>query len=122
MTKRPLLRYTATRVESSKAGVYTLSGRLTGDRESYELLEAIGAAVEDGVRHVVLDLEALEFSNSSGLGIIASIYNLVHPHAGRLVVVGAGDMIRKSMEIIRLWELVGHARSVEDALLQLPEV
>jgi len=120
MTKRPLIRYTATRVASSQASIYALSGRLTGDRESYELLEAITTAVEEGVRHVVLDLDGLEFSNSSGLGIIASIYNLVHARQGRLVVVGAGDMVRKSMEIIRLWDLVGHARSVEDALLELP--
>lgn len=121
MSQRPLLRYTTTRVPSSQAGVYTLSGKLTGDRESYALLDGITADCEDGLRHVVLDLEALEFSNSSGLGIIASIYNLVHARDGKLVIVGANDRVRLSLEIIRLSQLVTHARSVEDALLQLPD-
>jgi len=121
MTNRPLIRFTATRVESSLAAIYTLSGKLTGDRESYALLDAITAAVESGLRHVVLDLTALEFSNSSGLGIIASIYNLVHGKGGMLVVVGASDRVRMAMEIIRLWDLVAHAKSAEEALLQLPE-
>jgi anti-anti-sigma factor len=96
-------------------------GRLTGDRESYALLEAVTEAVEAGQRHVVLDLSALDFSNSSGLGIIASIYDLVHAKAGLLVIVGAGDRVRLSMEIIRLWALVEKAPSVEEALLLLPE-
>lgn len=121
MSQRPLLRYTTTRVPSSHAGVYALSGKLTGDRDSYALLDAITADLEDGLRHVVLDLEALEFSNSSGLGIIASIYNLAHARDGKLVLVGANDRVRLSLEIIRLSQLVGHARSVEDALLQLPD-
>jgi anti-anti-sigma factor len=121
MSNRPLIRFTATRVESSLAAIYTLSGKLTGDRESYALLDAITAAVESGLRHVVLDLSALEFSNSSGLGIIASTYNLVHGKGGRLVIVGASDRVRLAMEIIRLWDLVAHAKSAEEALLQLPE-
>ena len=120
MSKHPLIKVTSTRIESSQAGVFALTGRLTGDRESYQLLESITEAVDEGLRHVVLDLSALQFSNSSGLGIIASIYNLVHAKQGVLVVVGATDMVRKAMEIIRLWGLVEHADSVEAALLRLP--
>lgn len=121
MSNRPLIRYTTTRVESSQAGIYALSGKLTGDRESYALLEAVSEAVESGLRHVVLDLSELEFSNSSGLGIFASIYNLVHGKAGMLVVVGASDRVRMAMEIIRLWDLVAHAKNAEEALLLLPD-
>jgi anti-sigma B factor antagonist len=98
-----------------------LSGKLTGGRESYALLDAVTAELESGLRHAVLDLEALEFSNSSGLGIIASIYNLVHTKDGMLVIVGANGRLRLAMEIIRLWALVENARSVEDALLRLPD-
>jgi anti-sigma B factor antagonist len=121
MSQRPLIQFTSTSLPSSQVGIYALSGKLTGDRESYAMLEAISEAVAAGQRHVVLDLSGLEFSNSSGLGIIASIYNLVHAKAGLLVIVGAGDRVRLSMEIIRLWALVEKAPSVEDALLLLPE-
>ncbi len=121
MSNRPLIRYTSTRIESSQAGIYSLSGKLTGDRDSYALLEAVTEAVDSGLRHVVLDLSALEFSNSSGLGIFASIYNLVHGKGGMLVIVGAGDRVRMAMEIIRLWDLVAHAKNAEEALLLLPD-
>jgi anti-anti-sigma factor len=120
MSKRPIVNVTTTPAPERQAAVYGLSGKLTGDRDSYAFLDEVTEAVEDGLRHVVLELSGLDFCNSSGLGIIASIYNLVHAKGGVLVVVGANDVVRKAMEIIRLWALVENADSVEAALERLP--
>ena len=119
MAKRPLLKVESEYPEGRMAGVHRLAGRLLGDQESYGLLERVQTDIEDGRRHVVIDLAEMEVANSSGMGILASMYNFANSGEGTLTIVGANDRLREGLKIIMLWDLIGNAESVEAALAAL---
>ncbi len=121
MAKRPLLKIESEYPEDLAVGVHRLAGRLLGTPEGYGLLERVEVDIDEGRRHVVLDLGGLEFANSSGMGILASMYNFAKTAEGTVTIVGAGDRLREGLSVIMLWDLVKKAESVDGALAALGE-
>lgn len=53
------------------------------------LREAVVEATDAGVRNVVVDLDGVEFIDSSGLGVLVACLKRLREHDGRFVVVAA---------------------------------
>lgn len=119
MSRRPLLKIETSYPEGLEAGVHRLAGNLLGDQDGYGLLEKIKDDIEDGRRHVVLDLDGVAFANSSGMGILASIYNCAKAADGTLTLVRPNERLEQGLKIILLLDLVVRAASVEEALAAL---
>ena len=115
MSKRPLVEVESTSLEDPAAGIFKLSGKLFGDQSGYDLLEKIRDEIKEGRTHIILDLNKLTMANSSGLGIIASVFNGTKEVNGSLTLVGASEMIQKLLKVIMLWDLVQHNDTVEGA-------
>ncbi len=67
------------------------------------LQEALEPAVADG-GDVTLDLSGLAFMDSTGIQVIIRAAHGLSGR-GRLILVGAGDLVRRSLERIRLGQL-----------------
>lgn len=77
-----------------------------------QLDSAVQQAVGDGLRLVVLDLSALSFCDSSGLGGLLRAARVLREADGTLLVAGAHDAVQRLLQLT----------SMERALTIVPDV
>jgi anti-sigma B factor antagonist len=75
-----------------------------------QLRDALAGLVDDGARRITLDLAAVGFVDSSGLGVlVGALRRLEEQAGGRLRVEGVQDSVRKVFEITGLGPMFGLA-------------
>lgn len=62
--------------------------------------------IKDGAPNVVLDLEGVDFVDSSGLGALVALHKLALCSGGRLVVRAAPSRVRRLFSLTRLDEML----------------
>jgi anti-sigma B factor antagonist len=67
-----------------------------------ELRERLLALVAEGARHLVVDLTGLEFIDSSGLGVLIRVRNVVQEQGGSLTLVANQERILKPFRVTGL--------------------
>jgi anti-sigma B factor antagonist len=67
-----------------------------------ELRERLLALVAEGARHLVVDLSGLEFIDSSGLGVLIRVRNVVREQGGSLTLVANQERILKPFRVTGL--------------------
>ena len=72
-----------------------LNGHLHGNTES-QLLERARQALEDGSKHLLLDLSEVQVLTSAGLRAIHNIFNLFTPQSDQAVIKQHGEEPYKS--------------------------
>ena len=80
------------------------------------LRERLIDLVNDGATRLVLDLEAVDFLDSTGLGTIVSLLKRVRTHGGDLRLVCTEARIRRLFQITGLDKAVPLHASVDDAI------
>jgi anti-sigma B factor antagonist len=80
------------------------------------LREKLIALVGDGSTHVVLDLEGVDFLDSTGLGTIISALKRVRTHGGDMRLVCTQARIRRLFEITGLDKAVPLLSSLDAAV------
>jgi anti-sigma B factor antagonist len=80
------------------------------------LRERLIGLVNDGCYHIVVDLAAVDFIDSTGLGVLISGLKRVRTHDGELALVCTEARILKVFEITGLTKVFPLYGSVEDAV------
>jgi anti-sigma B factor antagonist len=80
------------------------------------LRERLIDLVNGGAKRLVLDLEAVDFLDSTGLGTIVSLLKRVRTHGGDLRLVCTDARIRRLFEITGLDRAVPLQASLDDAI------
>jgi anti-sigma B factor antagonist len=80
------------------------------------LRERLLALVSEGSTRLVLDLEGVDFLDSTGLGTIVSTLKRARTHGGDLRLVSTEARIRRLFEITALDKAVPLHASVDDAV------
>ena len=106
----------------------SLSTRTVGDRTVVEvggeidvytapkLREQLVELVNDGSFHLVVDMEGVDFLDSTGLGVLVGGLTRVRSHAGELVLVCTKSRILKVFEITGLTKVFAIHDSVDAAV------
>jgi anti-sigma B factor antagonist len=79
------------------------------------LRERLVDLVSEGSHRVVVDLENVEFLDSTGLGVLVGALKRVRTHDGDLALVCTQPRILKVFEITGLTKVFSIHRSVDDA-------
>ena len=80
-----------------------------------KLRDSLFELMAEGHQRIVLDFSALEFIDSSGLGVILGALRRQRDHGGQLVVACATPRIVRLLEITGLSDVMSLRDSVEDA-------
>ncbi|WP_327000138.1 STAS domain-containing protein [Dactylosporangium sp. NBC_01737] len=80
-----------------------------------ELRACLQQALDDGARHVVLDLAAVPRLDSSGLGAIVSTYKLLQQRGGQLYLVSVQPPVRNVFLLTSVDRLMGVYDTVDAA-------
>jgi anti-anti-sigma factor len=75
--------------------VITISGRLALGGETERLSAAVNALLHKDQKKVILDIAALDYVDSSGVGMLVSCLTSVKKAGGDLRVVGANQRIKR---------------------------
>jgi anti-anti-sigma factor len=75
--------------------VITISGRLALGGETEKLSAAVKALLQKDQKKFVLDITALDYVDSSGVGMLVSSLTDVRKAGGELKVVGANPRIKR---------------------------
>ncbi|MEF2964416.1 anti-sigma F factor antagonist [Paenibacillus sp. M1] len=74
---------------------------------------------KDGLRHLVLSLESLQFMDSSGIGVILGRYKLIKQKGGRMVVCGVNPPVYRLLEMSGLFKIMSVYENESAALSEL---
>ena len=106
---------TVTRRTENRAEVVTVTGEI--DIATYHQLRAmLITAVDAGPGSVVVDMEAVEWIDSTGLGTLVGAYKRARDKGGTVQVAGASDRIARHFQVTGLSRLLGMHATVADAL------
>ncbi len=83
-----------------------------------KLREQIIDLVTGGAYHLVIDMEKVEFLDSTGLGVLVGGLKRVRAHEGSLALVCTQDRILKIFKITGLTKVFPIHNSVADALAE----
>ena len=103
-----------TRDVSGKAAVVRLDGRLNMVAAP-RLKGAIEDLVDQGVTHVVVDLTAVTFMDSSGLGALIAALKKTRQAQGDLRIAGVNEQVATVLRLTNLDRVLRPFESVEAA-------
>jgi anti-sigma B factor antagonist len=88
--------------ELQSTAVLVVTGRITTGESHGVLQAAVRSLVERGRKRIVLDLEAVPFVDSGGLGELVSSYATVKQLGGSLKLANANRRIASALEVVKL--------------------
>ena len=97
-----------------------VSGRLTSF-EVGALRDSVSRLLQQGRKNIVLNLSALQYLDSSGIGELARIYVSVVKEGGQLKVVGLSSRVQEILKTTQLYQVFPEFPSEEAALESFPE-
>lgn len=99
-----------------RTALLELSGRVTfGDGDEL-VKKSVAELQERGFRHVVLDLSAVEYMDSSGVDAVVRSYNKLAEKGGKLRLIVTSERIRNLFEITKLLTVIETFDSEPEAL------
>ncbi len=80
-----------------------------------ELLQALTRLVDDGRRHLIVDLSRLTFCDSSGLSVLVRVRNRLDGRAGDVRLASPRPIVSRVLDVSGLAEVFGTYPSVPEA-------
>ena len=100
--------------------ILDVAGRLTSFEVS-ALRDAVSRLLKEGRKNIVLNLGALDYLDSSGIGELARSYVSVVKAGGEMKVVGLSAKVEEVLKITQLFRVFPEFPSEEAALDSFPE-
>jgi len=102
--------------EKYEAVVIELKGNVMGGPEAQEFSDLLHKFLDEGKKHVVVDLAGVKFMNSSGLGMLISGFTTMKNGGGALKLAKATEKINSLLVITKLITIFENFDSVEEAV------
>ena len=111
--------FSATIRHTPQASLIDLRGHLTFF-EVGVLRENVSRLLAEGHKHIVLNLSALQYLDSSGIGELARIYVMVLKSGGEMKVVGLSRNVEEVLKVTDLYQVFPEFPDEEAALQSFP--
>jgi anti-sigma B factor antagonist len=96
--------------------IISLTGKIMGGPEATEINEKFNQLIDDKKLKVVIDLNEVEWMNSSGLGILIGAVSLYKNNDGQLRLIHVSDRIQNLLKITKLAGIFETSNSLEEAI------
>ncbi|MFK0731885.1 MAG: STAS domain-containing protein [Gloeotrichia echinulata GP01] len=96
--------------------------RLTGLLDAFSeptFRKVLGSKIEEGPKHIILDLSQIDFVDSSGLGALVQLAKQAQNADGTLQIV-TNARVTQTVKLVRLEKFLSLQTSVEAALQNIP--
>jgi anti-sigma B factor antagonist len=92
---------------------------VTGDIDVFtspHLRETLLDLIEGGGLHLLVDLSAVEFLDSTGLGVLVGIFHRLRSRDGSMAFVSTDDRVRRIFHVTQLTKIFTIYASMDEAL------
>jgi anti-sigma B factor antagonist len=96
--------------------ILSLTGKIMGGPEATEINDKINQLIDEKKLRIVIDLENVEWMNSSGLGILIQAVTVLRKNSGALRLIHLSDRIKNLLRITKLSSVFESCDSFEDAV------
>lgn len=96
--------------------VFDLSGSLEGGPDSFKIRDAVKEVIDKGGRKFLLNLDKVNFVNSTGVGIITAVYTSIANADGKMKISNANEKISRVMMVTRLLDVFESYYHEQDAI------
>lgn len=97
----------------------SLVGDLIGSPDTQQLLQAVNEHLDGNVLNCAIDLSAVRYVNSSGIGTLVSLLTKFRSRGGELVLINPADHPRKLLALTKLNNIFTVVASPAEARQQL---
>ena len=97
---------------------------VTGEMDlynSYKLKELVMKMLEKNVKNFVINLEQVDYIDSSGIGALIYICSTIKKMNLNLAIANSHGSVKKVIELTKLMDYFPIANSIEEALLMVKE-
>lgn len=101
--------------------VIALEGAMLGGGEAMALNETLHTMIDSGHVNGIIDLHAVSFVNSSGLGMLINGLTTLKNAGGELKIARANDKVKHLLTITKLTTVLQPYESIEDAVQSFSE-
>lgn len=81
--------------------------------------EAENAITQNEIKHIILNLEELDFMDSSGLGVILGRYKKIKKNNGEMIICAISPAVKRLFEMSGLFKIMQVELSEKNALQRL---
>lgn len=81
--------------------------------------EKISRYLNKEVKNLILDLEEIDFIDSSGIGAILSIYKKIEQKGGKIVIINMNPTLKRIFELAGVLNIIESYSSRTEALTKL---
>ena len=106
---------------NSKIVKISFSGEITLDNSLIFKEEIKNYLVDKGIYFLIIDLNEVEFIDSSGLGMLISFFKEINEKKGQLVYIGIHDYVAKIIDLVQLGQVFIIKDDEKEALEVLKE-
>jgi anti-sigma B factor antagonist len=99
--------------------VISLSGKIMGGPEATEINDKFNQLIDEKKIKIIIDLEHVEWMNSSGLGILIQAATLLKNNKGHLKLINVSERIKNLLKITKLSGIFETSDSLEKAIQSL---
>ena len=85
--------------------VFDLKGGLEGGPDTYKIKETVAELLQQGNSKFLLNMDKVNFVNSTGIGIIVSVFTSINNAGGHLKISNANEKVSQVMMITKLLEV-----------------
>lgn len=116
-TERPPFDLSVTERDGAK--VFHLKGRLMDQQQADHLMQVLDEHLTGAHTNVVLDMNELQYMNSTGLNIMISVLTRIRKAGGDVMLASLSMGVRQLFIVTKLDTVFRIAESVDAALAQL---
>lgn len=96
-------------------------GELMGGDETRQLQERFYRAIQEGDISIVVDMAAIKWMNSAGLGMLMAGLTTLRGSGGDLKLARTSERVKRPIEITRLNQVIHMFDSVDEAIQSFKE-
>jgi Anti-anti-sigma regulatory factor (antagonist of anti-sigma factor) len=96
--------------------------RLTGLLDAFSeptFRRVIGKCIDEGPKHIIFDLSAIDFVDSTGLGALVQMVKKTQALGGTMQIV-SNPRVTQTVKLVRLEQFLSLQTSVETAVQNIP--
>jgi anti-sigma B factor antagonist len=102
--------------ERYNAVIFHLKGKLMGGPDAKNISEKVHSLIDQGKKHIVLDMSGVHYMNSTGIGILISTYTTLLNNGGDLKLASLDDKIEGVLSITKLMQVLPDYKTIDQAI------
>lgn len=105
--------------EKNGVTIIALSGKIMGGPEATEINDKIHELIDSGGKKIIIDLSAVDWMNSSGLGILIAAITTLKNNGGALSLTHVSERIMNLLKITKLSGVFSIYPDIDSALSEM---